>query len=71
MQRDQNERRELEAQLARSEELARQFPHDPTAKHLRELQSEIRERLRKLASNGDTVLNAAISSQQRPSVPGR
>jgi len=54
MQRDQDERRELEAKLARSEELARQFPHDPTAKHLRELQSEIREQLRKLASNGDT-----------------
>jgi hypothetical protein len=54
MQRDQDERRELEAQLAHSEELVRQFPRDPTAKHLRELQSEIRMRLRNLASNGDT-----------------
>jgi hypothetical protein len=39
---------EIETQLARCRELAKEFPHGPTAQMIRDLEAELRQQLREL-----------------------
>ena len=40
------EKQALQAKLARCQELAREFPHEPTAQTIRDMEAELREQLR-------------------------
>ena len=42
------EKRSIEAKLASCRELAKEFPHEPTAQMIRDLEAELRQQLREL-----------------------
>jgi hypothetical protein len=42
------EKQAIEAKLARCHELAKEFPHGPTAQMIRDMEEELREQIRDL-----------------------
>jgi hypothetical protein len=47
------EKQAIEAKLARCRELAKEFPHEPTARMIRDLEAELRQQLRQMEKSKD------------------
>jgi hypothetical protein len=74
------EKQAIEAKLARCRELAKEFPHEPTARMIRDLEAELRQQLRQMEKSkanaaqlelgiGTAVILLCLSRSQLPFGP--
>jgi hypothetical protein len=63
------EKNAIEVKLARCRELAKEFPHEPTAQMIRDLEAELRRPLRELKKSNRQPLELGIGTAVGSTMP--